>query len=215
MNFFLDTSDVKQIAEFYEMGLVAGVTTNPSILAKAEKGPIETLREICAIVDGPVSAEVVAADYEGMIMQAEKLIKISDNIVIKLPITMDGIKACHKLSKQDINVNMTLCFSAAQASLAAVAGATFVSPFIGRLDDIGLNGMELINEISLLYGDDEETLILAASIRNINHVVDAFKAGADVVTFSPEIMRQLFKHPLTDKGLEIFMNDWNSANKKL
>lgn len=215
MNFFLDSCDLKQIEKFHDMGMILGVTTNPSILAKSDRGAIETLRDICAIVEGPVSAEVIATDFKGMMDEAKQLEKIADNIVIKLPITQDGIHACKSISKNGGAVNMTLCFSPQQAILAEIAGATFVSPFIGRLEDNGGCGVTLINQISELYGPESETLILAASIRNTKHVIDAFLAGADVVTCGPEILNQMFTHPLTDKGLEIFLNDWKKAKKSL
>ena len=209
MKFFVDTADVKEIRELAELGLVDGVTTNPSLILKSGGSIIEVTKEICSIVDGPVSAEVVATDYDGMMREAETLAAIADNICIKVPLTFDGLKACRALTSQGRQVNVTLCFSANQALLAAKAGATFISPFIGRVDDIGLDGMELIAEIRQIYDNyGFGTEVLAASVRTVNHVKQAALIGADVVTVPPATLKALVRHPLTDKGLEAFLADW-------
>lgn len=209
MKFFVDTADVNDIRELAATGLVDGVTTNPSLIAKSGRNILEVTKEICDIVEGPVSAEVTALKADEMIEQGRKLAKIADNIAVKVPLTWDGLRACKVLSDEGRMVNVTLCFSAAQALLAAKAGATFISPFIGRLDDIGLDGMELIGDIRLIYDNyGYETQILAASIRNMNHVAYAAKIGADVGTMPPSVMKSLAMHPLTDKGIETFMADW-------
>ena len=222
MKFFVDTADVAEIKELAATGLLDGVTTNPSLVAKAilEKPSRDfktIIAEICEIVPGPVSAEVAALDAEGMIAEGRTLAKIAKNVTVKVPLTMDGLKACRVLTGEGTMVNVTLCFSATQALLAAKAGATFVSPFIGRLDDIGLDGMQLIHEIRTIYDNymDLETDILAASIRTTNHVKDAALAGADVATIPPSIIKALVKHPLTDKGIEQFMADWNKTGQKI
>jgi transaldolase len=217
MKFFVDTADVAEIKELAATGLLDGVTTNPSLVAKSGGDFKEIIKEICAIVPGPVSAEVAATDYDGMMTEAKVLAKIAKNVTIKVPLTMDGLKACKALTSDGTMVNVTLCFSATQALLAAKAGATFVSPFIGRLDDIGLNGMDLIKEIRMIYDNypDLSTDILAASIRTINHVKEAAMIGADVATIPPSILKQLVKHPLTDKGIEIFIADWKKTGQKI
>ncbi len=216
MKFFVDTADVNDIRELAATGLVDGVTTNPSLIAKAGRDILEVTREICDIVEGPVSAEVTALKADEMIEQGRKLAKIADNIAVKVPLTWDGLRACKVLSDEGRMVNVTLCFSAAQALLAAKAGATFISPFIGRLDDIGLDGMELIGDIRLIYDNyGYETQILAASIRNMNHVAFAAKIGADVGTMPPSVMKSLAMHPLTDKGIETFMADWAKTGQTL
>lgn len=217
MKFFVDTADVAEIKELAATGLLDGVTTNPSLVAKSGGDFKEIIKEICAIVPGPVSAEVAATDYDGMMKEAKVLTKIAKNVTIKVPLTMDGLKACKALTSEGTMVNVTLCFSATQALLAAKAGATFVSPFIGRLDDIGLNGMDLIKEIRMIYDNypDLSTDILAASIRTINHVKEAAMIGADVATIPPSILKQLVKHPLTDKGIEIFIADWKKTGQKI
>ena len=203
MKFFVDTADVKEIRELSEFGLVDGVTTNPSLILKSGGSIIEVTKEICSLVDGPVSAEVVATDYDGMMREAAVLSKIADNICIKVPLTLDGLKACKAITSEGRLVNVTLCFSANQALLAAKAGATFISPFIGRIDDMGVDGMELIAEIRTIYDNyDFKTEILAASIRTVNHVKQAALIGADVATVPPSTLKALVKHPLTDKGLE-------------
>lgn len=216
MKFFVDTADVEEIKALNDTGLVDGVTTNPSLILKSGRDITEVTKEICSIVDGPVSAEVVALDYEGMMKEAAVLAKIADNICIKLPLTMDGIKACKALTSQGHKVNVTLCFSANQALLAAKAGATFISPFIGRLDDIALDGMELIADIRTIYDNyGFETEILAASARTVNHVKDCALIGADVVTAPPSTLNALVKHVLTDKGLDAFMKDWAKTGQKI
>ncbi|MBQ0711078.1 MULTISPECIES: fructose-6-phosphate aldolase [unclassified Ochrobactrum] len=216
MKFFVDTADVKEIRELNDLGLLDGVTTNPSLIAKSGRDILEVTKEICGIVQGPVSAEVTATDYDGMIKEAAVLAKIADNICIKLPLTLDGLKACKKLTSEGHKTNVTLCFSANQALLAAKAGATYISPFIGRIDDMGINGMELIAEIRTIYDNyDFRTEILAASIRTVNHVKEAALIGADVATVPPATLKALVKHPLTDKGLEAFLADWAKTGQKI
>ena len=217
MKFFVDTADVSEIKELASTGLLDGVTTNPSLVAKAGRDFKTIIAEICEVVDGPVSAEVAALDAEGMIREGRILARIADNVTVKVPLTWDGLKACKTLTGEGTMVNVTLCFSANQALLAAKAGATFVSPFIGRLDDIGLDGMQLIHEIKAIYDNyaDIETDILAASIRTTNHVKDAALAGADVATVPPAILKALVKHPLTDKGIEQFMADWKKTGQTI
>ena len=216
MKFFADTADIADIRELSEAGLVDGVTTNPSLIHKSGRDFIEVTREICGIVPGPVSAEVVATDHDQMMREAEVLRKIADNIAIKVPLTIDGLKTCRKLTGDGTMVNVTLCFSANQALLAAKAGATFVSPFVGRHDDVGYPGMELIADIRLIYDNyDFATEILVASVRNPIHVHDAAKLGADVMTAPPAVIRQLVKHPLTDNGLKAFLADWEKTGQKI
>lgn len=216
MKFFVDTADVDAIRELNDLGMVDGVTTNPSIIAKSGRNIEEVTREICAMVAGPVSAEVVANDAEGMITEGRHLAKIADNITIKVPLTWDGLKACKVLSGEGHKLNVTLCFSAAQAILAAKAGATFISPFIGRLDDINLDGMELIAQIREIYDNyDFQTEILAASIRSVNHITDAARIGADVITAPPAIIKAMASHVLTDKGLAQFNADWAKTGQKI
>ena len=217
MKFFVDTADTKEIKELADTGLLDGVTTNPSLVAKTGRDFKETIAEICSIVPGPVSAEVAATDAEGMIREGRELVKIADNVTIKVPLTMPGLKACKTLTSEGTMVNVTLCFSANQALLAAKAGATFVSPFIGRLDDIGLDGMDLIREIRVIFDnyDDLETDILAASIRTVGHVREAALIGADVATVPPATLKALVKHPLTDKGLEAFLADWKKTGQSI
>lgn len=217
MKFFVDTADVAEIRELAATGLLDGVTTNPSLVAKTGRDFKETIAEICAVVPGPVSAEVTALDAEGMIREGRILAKIAKNVTVKVPLTMDGLKACRTLTGEGTLINVTLCFSATQALMAAKAGATFVSPFIGRLDDIGLDGMQLIREIRQIYDNYPalSTEILAASIRSINHVRDAAIIGADVATIPPGVLKQLIKHPLTDKGIEMFMSDWAKTKQSI
>ena len=216
MKFFVDTANVDDIREINDLGLLDGVTTNPSLIMKSGRDIIEVTKEICSIVEGPVSAEVTAMEYSDMLKEAEVLAKIADNICIKLPLTLDGLKACKTLTGDGHKTNVTLCFSANQALLAAKAGATFISPFIGRLDDISLDGMELIAEIRQIYDNyDFQTEILAASVRTVNHVKDAALIGADVVTAPPATLKALVKHPLTDKGLDAFMADWAKTGQSI
>ncbi len=217
MRFFVDTADVSEIKELAATGLLDGVTTNPSLVAKAGRDFKQIIAEICEVVPGPVSAEVAAVDYEGMLKEGRELAKIAKNVTVKVPLTMDGLKACKALTGDGTMVNVTLCFSATQALLAAKAGATFVSPFIGRLDDIGLNGMDLIREIRTIYDNyqDLSTDILAASIRTVGHVREAAMIGADVATIPPGILKALVKHPLTDAGLAQFVADWKKTGQKI
>ncbi len=217
MKFFVDTADVGEIRELAETGLLDGVTTNPTLIAKSGRDVFEVLEEICGIVDGPVSGEVTAMDAEGMIREGEKLSKIAKNLTVKLPLTFEGIKACSHLSKQGIMTNVTLCFSPAQAILAAKAGATFISPFVGRLDDIGQDGMQLIRDICTIYSqyDAIKTEVLVASVRSPMHIVEAGKVGAHVATIPAKVIKQLFKHPLTDSGLEAFLKDWESTGQSI
>jgi transaldolase len=217
MKFFVDTADIAEIKELAATGLLDGVTTNPSLVAKAGRDFKELIAQICEAVPGPVSAEVAATDFAGMMKEGRLLARIAPNVTIKVPLTWDGLKACKALTAEGTMVNVTLCFSATQALLAAKAGATFVSPFIGRLDDIGLDGMELIHEIRTIYDNYPEldTEILAASIRTVNHVKDAAMGGADVATVPPAILKALVKHPLTDKGLEQFLADWKKSGQRI
>ena len=217
MKFFVDTADVGEIKDLAATGLLDGVTTNPSLVAKAGRDFKEIIAEICAVVSGPVSAEVAATDYDGMMREGRILAKIARNVAVKMPLTMDGLKACKALTSDGTMVNVTLCFSATQALLAAKAGATFVSPFIGRLDDVGLTGMDLIREIRQIYDNYPAftTDILAASIRTVNHVKEAALIGADVATVPPSILKALVKHPLTDSGLATFIADWKKTGQKI
>ena len=216
MKFFADTAEIAEIRELAATGLLDGVTTNPSLVHKSGRDFLDVVREIAGVVQGPVSAEVVALDYEGMLREAEVLRKIADNIAIKVPLTPDGLKTCKSLTSDGTMVNVTLCFSAAQALLAAKAGATFISPFVGRLDDIGQQGMELIADIRQIYDQyDFSTEILVASVRHPMHVVEAAKLGADVMTAPPKIIWQLFKHPLTDVGIENFLKDWKATGQHI
>ncbi len=216
MKFFADTADVAEIRELAETGLLDGVTTNPSLVHKAGRNFLEVVREIAEVVNGPISAEVVALDHQEMMREAEVLRKIADNVAIKVPLTPDGLKACRALTNDGTMVNVTLCFSAAQALLAAKAGATFISPFVGRHDDVGFDGMALIADIRLIYDHYEyPTQILVASVRHPMHVVEAAKIGADVMTAPPKIIHQLFKHPLTDAGIASFLKDWEATGRKI
>lgn len=216
MKFFVDTADVDAIRELNELGMVDGVTTNPSLIMKSGRNIKEVTKEICDMVPGPVSAETVALDADGMIEEGRELAKIADNIAIKVPLTWDGLKACKTLSGEGRMVNVTLCFSANQALLAAKAGATFISPFIGRLDDINLDGMDLIADIRQIYDNyGFETEILAASIRSVNHMTKAAKIGADVATAPPDVIKKMAQHPLTDKGLEGFLADWKKTGQTI
>ena len=217
MEFFLDTAEVKVIKKLSETGLVDGITTNPSLIAKSGKDFFKTLKEISKIIKGPISAEVTALDSKGMVQEAKKLSQISKNIVIKLPLTEEGLKTCKFLSKKKIKTNVTLCFSAAQALLAAKCGATYISPFVGRLDDIGENGMSLIQDIKSIYMNysNLKTKILVASVRTTEHVIQSAIIGADVVTLPPATLKELSKHPLTDKGLDAFLKDWKKTKQKI
>ncbi|MGR3621400.1 fructose-6-phosphate aldolase [Pseudophaeobacter sp.] len=216
MKFFVDTAEIDAIAELNDLGMVDGVTTNPSLIKKSGRDIIEVTKEICELVAGPVSAEVTATDAETMIAEGRKLVEIAENIAVKVPLTWDGLKACKTLSEAGHMVNVTLCFSANQALLAAKAGATFISPFIGRLDDINLDGMELIEDIRTIYDNyGFDTQILAASIRSANHVLDSARIGADVITAPPAVIKSMVNHPLTDKGLATFLADIKAADIKI
>ncbi len=217
MKFFVDTADVNEIRELAATGLLDGVTTNPSLIAKSGRNFIAAIGEICKLVEGPVSAEVAATDEETMVAEGRRLAEIAENVAVKVPLTWDGLKACRTLSTDGIMVNVTLCFSANQALLAAKAGAAFVSPFIGRLDDIGEDGMALVRDIRTIYDNypDFGTEILAASIRHPRHVTDAALAGADIATVPPAILKQLVNHPLTEKGLAQFVADWKKTGQSI
>jgi transaldolase len=216
MQLFLDTTDTKVLADLAATGLVDGVTTNPTLIAKSGRPMLEVIAEICGLVEGPVSAEVASMQAEGMLAEGRKLAAIAPNVVVKVPLTRDGLIATAQFAREGIQTNVTLCFSAAQALLAAKAGASYISPFIGRLDDIGENGMDLIGEIRAIYDNyGFDTEILAASIRNPEHVRDAALSGADCATIPPAVFEALFKHPLTEKGLEQFMSDWKGTNQSI
>ncbi|WP_102224778.1 fructose-6-phosphate aldolase [Acidimangrovimonas sediminis] len=216
MKFFVDTAVIADIAELNDYGLLDGVTTNPSLIAKSGRDFKEVIAEICKLVDGPVSAEVAAMQFDGMVAEGEHLAKIAENVVIKLPLTLDGLKACRHFAAKGIRTNVTLCFSANQALLAAKAGASYISPFVGRLDDLNIDGMELIREIREIYDNyDFETEILAASIRSANHVKEAALAGADVATIPPGVIKGLASHVLTDKGLDQFAKDWAATGQSI
>ena len=216
MKFFADTAEIDEIAELNALGMVDGVTTNPSLILKSGREILEVTREIAEMIDGPVSAEVVATEAEAMLEEGRKLAAIAPNIAVKLPLTWDGLKACKQLTGEGHMVNVTLCFSTNQALLAAKAGATFISPFIGRLDDINLDGMELIADIRTIYDNyGYETQILAASIRSVNHMKEAALIGADVATAPPSVIRRMAAHPLTDKGLAAFLADWAKTGQKI
>ena len=216
MQLFLDTTDTGVLKDLVTTGLVDGVTTNPTLIAKSGRNMLEVIAEICAIVEGPVSAEVAAMDVAGMLAEGRKLAAIAPNVVVKLPLTWDGLRAARAFADKGIRTNVTLCFSAAQALMAAKAGATYISPFIGRLDDHGANGMDLITEIRAIYDNyDFDTEILAASIRTPQHVTEAALAGADCATIPPEVFLALFKHPLTERGLQQFMADWAKTGQSI
>ncbi len=216
MKFFVDTADLAEIRKLAETGLVDGVTTNPSLIMQAGNDFIETVTEICAMVEGPVSAEVTATDYDTMLIEGRKLAEIAENVAVKVPLTVDGIRTCKALSDEGTMVNVTLCFSPAQAILAGKAGAAFISPFVGRLDDLGQEGMGLIEEIVTIYDNyDFPTEVLVASVRHTMHVVEAARIGAEVVTAPPKVIWQLFNHPLTDKGLAAFIADWEKTGQSI
>ncbi len=216
MQIFADTADTKVLAELIETGLIDGVTTNPSLIAKSGRNILEVIKEICEMCDGPISAEVAATDAPTMIKEGEKLAKIANNVVIKVPLTIEGLKATKEFSSQGLHTNVTLCFSVTQALLAAKAGATYVSPFVGRLDDHGADGMQLIHDIRQVYDNYSfDTEILAASLRNNMHVAQAAIAGADAATLPPQTFRDMFKHPLTDKGLQTFLADWAGTGQSI
>lgn len=216
MKLFLDTIDAEEIKKYNDFGLVDGITTNPSLMAKSKEGFYETTKKLASLIKGDVSIEAVSNDFNSMIEEGQKILAIAENIAIKLPITWDGLKACKYFSKKGYKTNMTLCFSTTQAILAAKCGATYVSPFIGRLDDIGEDGLQLIADIREIYDNYKfNTQILAASIRNIEHIAEASIIGADIVTISPKLMSELITHPLTDKGLEQFNQDWSKSGMKI
>jgi transaldolase len=216
MKFFVDTAEIDEIAELNDLGMVDGVTTNPSLIMKSGRDIIEVTKEICDLVSGPVSAEVVATQANEMIAEGRKLAEIAENIAVKLPLTWDGLKACKVLSSEGKMVNVTLCFSVNQALLAAKVGATFISPFIGRLDDVNIDGMDLIADIRQVYDNyGYETQILAASIRTVNHVTQSALIGADVITAPPKVIKSLVNHPLTDQGLAQFMSDWAKTGQNI
>ncbi|MFZ5784448.1 MAG: fructose-6-phosphate aldolase [Pseudomonadota bacterium] len=217
MKFFVDTADVAEIKDLAASGLLDGVTTNPSLIMKAGRPMLDVIREVCAIVPGPVSAETVATDHKTMLEEGRKLARLARNVAVKVPLTPDGLKTCKALASEGTMVNVTLCFSAAQAILAAKAGATFVSPFVGRLDDIGQDGMHLIDEIMTIYRQypSFRTEVLVASVRHPQHVVQAAKLGAHVATVPPNVLRQLFKHALTDNGLKAFLDDWAKTGQSI
>ena len=217
MKFFIDTADVTEIKELAKNGLLDGVTTNPSLIKKSGRNINEVIKEICDIVPGPVSAEVTATKYNEMLKEAEILKSLAKNVTIKVPLTWDGLKACKTLSNDDVLVNVTLCFSANQALLAAKAGASFISPFVGRLDDIGVDGMNLISDICQIYSNypNLNTEVLVASIRSPQHVLEAAKLGADVVTLPPNVLKQLITHPLTENGLQAFLDDWKDTGQSI
>ncbi|MDC0344551.1 fructose-6-phosphate aldolase [Alphaproteobacteria bacterium] len=217
MKFFLDTADIKDVEALLDTGMIDGITTNPSLIAKSGQKFEDVIARMCELVSGPVSAEVMGETADQMVAEGQKLADIAKNVCIKVPLTPEGLKACHRLSAEKIDVNVTLCFSAAQALLAAKAGAKFISPFIGRLDDLGSVGLQLIRDIIQIYDNfpNLKTEILAASIRSTQHVTEAAKMGADVATMPPKIFNQLYAHPLTDKGIAIFEKDWKAAQKPL
>jgi transaldolase len=218
MKFFIDTADVAEISDLAATGLLDGVTTNPSLVAKSGRNFLELIEEICALVDGPVSAEVAATTYDRMLAEGRRLAEVAPNVCVKLPLIRDGLRACKTLTDEGTKVNVTLCFSPAQALLAAKAGATFVSPFVGRLDDIAYDGMALIGDIVEIFGNYRDRLsteVLVASIRHPVHVVEAARLGADVATMPPKILHQLFDHPLTDKGLASFLKDWETTGQRI
>jgi transaldolase len=216
MKFFIDSADIAEIIKLAETGLIDGVTTNPSLIAKSGRDFLEVIKEICDVIPGPVSAEVAATEINQMIDEGLRLSEIAENVVVKLPLTWNGLKACKYLTDEGIMVNVTLCFSANQALLAAKAGATFISPFVGRLDDIGQDGMQLIEEINTIYANyDYDTEILVASVRHPIHVMQSAMVGADICTIPGKILRQLANHPLTDKGLEVFLADWKKTGQSI
>ncbi len=216
MKFFVDTADVTEIAELAATGLLDGVTTNPSLIHKSGRKFLEVVKEICGLVDGPVSAEVVATDFDGMLREAEVVRALAPNVCVKLPLTFEGLKACRRLTSEGTLVNVTLCFSAPQALLAAKAGASFISPFVGRHDDVGFDGMALIEDIRLIYDNyDFRTEILVASVRHPVHILEAARIGADVATAPPAVLKALARHPLTDRGLEQFLADWARTGERI
>ena len=217
MKFFLDTADIDEIRDLAATGLVDGVTTNPSLIAKSGRNFLDVVQDICSVINGPISAEVAATEFNEMLKEGRKLASLASNVVVKVPLTPDGLKTCKALNQDGTKVNVTLCFSPAQAILAAKAGATFISPFIGRLDDVGTDGMQLIADICEIYSQysDFSTEVLVASVRHPMHIVESARLGADVVTLPPSVLRQMFNHPLTDKGLAAFLADWKKTGQSI
>lgn len=217
MKFFLDTADIDEIRDLAATGLVDGVTTNPSLISKSGRDFFDVVQEICSVVDGPISAEVAATEFDEMLEEGRKLASLADNVAVKVPLTPDGLKTCRSLSQGGVKVNVTLCFSPAQAILVAKAGAAYISPFIGRLDDVGSDGMQLIADICEIYSQYSNftTGVLVASVRHPMHVVESARLGADVVTLPPNVLRQMFSHPLTDKGLAAFLADWKETGQSI
>ncbi len=217
MKIFLDTANTDEVRKFLDAGLIDGITTNPTLIANSGRNLFEVIRELAEMVNGPISAEVTATDWQGMVAEGHKLAKISKYVAVKVPLTFDGLKACHILSKENTMVNVTLCFSATQALLAAKAGATFISPFVGRLDDISISGMKIIEEICNIYAQypSIHTQVLVASVRHPLHVVEAAQLGADVVTIPTKVLEQMLKHPLTDRGLDSFLQDWKTTGQSI
>jgi transaldolase len=217
MKFFLDTADIDEIRDLAATGLVDGVTTNPSLIAKSGRNFLDVVQDICSVINGPISAEVAATEFNEMLKEGRKLASLASNVVVKVPLTPDGLKTCKALNQDGTKVNVTLCFSPAQAILAAKAGATFISPFIGRLDDVGTDGMQLIADICEIYSQysDFSTEVLVASVRHPMHIVESARLGADIVTLPPSVLRQMFNHPLTDKGLAAFLADWKKTGQSI
>ncbi len=217
MKIFLDTANTDEVRKFLDAGLIDGITTNPTLIANSGRNLFEVIRELAEMVKGPISAEVTATDWQGMVEEGRKLAKISKHVAVKVPLTLDGLKACHILSKENTMVNVTLCFSSTQALLAAKAGATFISPFVGRLDDISISGMKIIEEICNIYSQypSIHTQVLVASVRHPLHVVEAAQLGADVVTIPTKVLELMLKHPLTDRGLDSFLQDWKTTGQSI
>jgi transaldolase len=216
MKIFLDSADIDEIRELSKTNFIDGVTTNPSLIAKSGRNILEVIEEICSIISGPVSAEVTATDYETMMLEANRFIKLAKNVSIKVPLTRDGLQTCRTLSEKGVSVNVTLCFSPSQAILAAKAGASFISPFVGRLDDIGQNGLDLIYDIVEIYNNyDFKTEVLVASVRGVHHIVESAKIGANIVTIPAKTFKEMYNHPLTDKGLASFLSDWKKTGQSI
>jgi transaldolase len=216
MKIFLDSADIDEIRELSKTNFIDGVTTNPSLIAKSGRNILEVIEEICSIISGPVSAEVTATDYEAMMLEANRFIKLAKNVSIKVPLTRDGLQTCRTLSEKGVSVNVTLCFSPSQAILAAKAGASFISPFVGRLDDIGQNGLDLIYDIVEIYNNyNFKTEVLVASVRGVHHIVESAKIGANIVTIPAKTFKEMYNHPLTDKGLASFLSDWKKTGQSI
>ena len=216
MKIFLDSADIDEIKELCKTNFIDGVTTNPSLIAKSGRNILEVIEEICSIISGPVSAEVTATDYETMMLEANRFIKLAKNVSIKVPLTRDGLQTCRTLSEKGVSVNVTLCFSPSQAILAAKAGASFISPFVGRLDDIGQNGLDLIYDIVEIYNNyNFKTEVLVASVRGVHHIVESAKIGANIVTIPAKTFKEMYNHPLTDKGLASFLSDWKKTGQSI